>query len=316
MSTDRQQQLICEAAQWLAFLQSGERDPAREHAFLEWQAQDPLHAQAIAQFQEHLRSLRQSPLKDLPQHQLLKTLNAPSSRRRFLGRSLALAGLALSAGILSRTGSSGFAWPGDLYTAIGERRSFDLPDGSTALLNAASRITPEFERGQRGLTLQRGELRLDVQAQSYPFEVRTGAGTIVAQQQRLLVRRELSGWWVFAQQSPLRLTDIKGAVHHLKAGEWARFNGQGIYDSGQAGGGESDWTRGLLSVNNYTLAQVVESLKPYHRGVLTVAPQVADLRVSGIFPLDDSQHALRMLTGILPVRLSRLTDFWITLEPA
>ncbi|MBD1586587.1 FecR domain-containing protein [Pseudomonas typographi] len=316
MSANPDQALIREAAHWLAFLQSGEPDPAREQAFLAWQAQDPRHAQVIAEFQQHVLALRQSPLKDVPQDQLLKTLNAPSSRRRFLHGSLAVAGLALGAGVASRLATSGWAWPGDLYTGIAERRSFALPDGSTALLNASSRITPQFGRGQRGVVLQRGELLLDIHPQPRAFEVLTGAGTIVARQQRVLVRQELAGWWVLAQQSPVQLIDAKGLAQPLKAGHWARFNAQGLYDSGQAGGGEGDWVRGLLNANDLTLAQVVEALRPYHRGVLRVAPPVEHLRVSGIFPLDDSQHALRMLTGILPVRLSRITDFWITLEPA
>ena len=313
MSAERQQQIILEAARWLAFLQSGERDSAREHAFLDWQAQDPRHAEAIANFQQRLSGLRQ-PLKDLRQDQVLKTLNAPSSRRSFLRGSLALAGMALGAGVLSRFGSSGFAWPGDLYTGIGERRTFNLPDGSSAQLNAASRITPQFNQGQRGLSLQRGELLLDVCALAEPFYIRTDAAVITLQQQRVLVRQEADGWLALAQQAPLQLTDATGAVLSLKPGYWARFNAHGVFDTGQTRGGESDWTRGLLNVNNRTLAQVVESLKPYYRGVLNVAPQVAGLRVSGIFPLDDPRHALNMLASILPIRLSYATEYWLTLD--
>jgi transmembrane sensor len=112
------------------------------------------------------------------------------------------------------------------------------------------------------------------------------------------------------------LTDATGAVLTLKPGYWARFNTHGVFDSGQARGGESDWTRGLLNVNNRSLAEVVESLKPYYRGVLNVAPQVAALRVSGIFPLDDPRHALNMLASILPIRLNYTTDYWLSVEPA
>lgn len=315
MSAERQQQIILEAARWLAFLQSGERDSASEHAFLDWQAQDPRHAETITAFQQRLGGLRQ-PLKDVRQDQLLKTLNAPSSRRRFLRGSLALAGMALGAGVLSRWGSSGFAWPGDLYTGIGERRTFALPDGSSAQLNAASRITPRFHQGQRGLSLQRGELLLDVCALAKPFYLRTDAAVITLQQQRVLLRQEADGWLALAQQRPLQLTDANGATLTVKPGYWARFNAHGVFDSGQAGGGESDWTRGLLNVNNRTLAQVIESLKPYYRGVLTVAQQIAALRVSGIFPLDDPRHALNMLTSILPIRLSYATEYWLSVEAA
>jgi transmembrane sensor len=315
MSSERQQQIIVEAARWLAFLQSGERDSVREHAFLDWQAQDPRHAEAISTFQQRLNGLRQ-PLKDVRQDQLLKTLNAPSSRRSFLRGSLALAGLALGAGVLSRFGSSGFAWPGDLYTGIGERRTFSLPDGSSAQLNAGSRITPQFHQTERGLSLQRGELLLDVCALAEPFYIRTDAAVIMLRQQRVLVRQEADGWLTLAQQAPLQLTDATGAVLTLKPGNWARFNTHGVFDSGQARGGESDWTRGLLNVNNRSLAEVVESLKPYYRGVLNVAPQVAALRVSGIFPLDDPRHALNMLASILPIRLNYTTDYWLSVEPA
>ena len=57
-------------------------------------------------------------------------------------------------------------------------------------------------------------------------------------------------------------------------------------------------------------------LSRYRRGVLRCDPAVAQLAVSGAFPLLDSNLALSMLQATYPLRIRRVTDFWITLAAA
>jgi len=56
-------------------------------------------------------------------------------------------------------------------------------------------------------------------------------------------------------------------------------------------------------------------LARYRRGVLRCDPAVADLRVSGAFPLADIDGSLRLLEKTLPVRISHVTPFWTTVAP-
>ena len=61
---------------------------------------------------------------------------------------------------------------------------------------------------------------------------------------------------------------------------------------------------------------MVGELNRYHRGHLGVDPRVADLRITGSFPLDNLELALNALPPILPVKVKQLTPWWITVAPA
>ncbi|MGA9704425.1 MAG: iron dicitrate transport regulator FecR, partial [Pseudomonas sp.] len=53
----------------------------------------------------------------------------------------------------------------------------------------------------------------------------------------------------------------------------------------------------------------------YRRGVLRCHDSVAGLRVSGAFPLGDTDASLRLLQDTLPVKISSLSGYWVTIEP-
>lgn len=311
-----QQRIIQEAARWLAYLQSGEQDPALERSFLAWRTADPRHAHAIESFQVRLGMLQRSALSTLSDRQVLGALEAPSSRRRVLRGALTLAAVAVGAGLLPRVGSTGFAWPSDLYTGIGERRTFALADGSDVQLNAVTRVSPDFAPGRRGLRVHCGELLLNVRRGDPPFVVDTGIGRAAVDERQLLLRQEREGWLLLASQQAVQLTDNLGNAHRIQPGHWARFNAAGVFDQGLAHGGETEWVHGLLEVDNRPLDAVIERLRPYHRVVIRLDPRIAALRVSGLFPLDDSDHTLAMLARALPIRVSSHAGLWVTLEPA
>lgn len=316
MSTDSQQQIRIEAARWLAFLHSGEADEARHAAFLDWQARSPQHAECIARINQQLGFIQASKLRDLNPRQLQHALDAPSSRRRFLRTSLGLAGLAVTTGLLSRLGSTGLAWPGDLYTGIGERSQFQLPDGSQLTLDAASRISPHFDGAERGLTLHAGQLLLDVRQHSQrAFVLQAGNLRVEARQQRLLLRQEASACYVAALDADLSLHGAS-ASRTLPHGHWARLSRDGAWHTGPAPDSETLWLKGLFEADALPLEQVVAALRPYHPGLLHLSPAVAGLRVSGLFPLDNSHQALDMLASIAPIRVTWRSRLWANIEPA
>ncbi|MCY1371995.1 Protein FecR [compost metagenome] len=75
------------------------------------------------------------------------------------------------------------------------------------------------------------------------------------------------------------------------------------------------WSKGVLLADDMPLGAFVQELSHYRHGHLAVAPEVADLRVVGSYPLHDSDQALAMLEGVLPIRVNRLLPWWVTLEP-
>jgi transmembrane sensor len=76
--------------------------------------------------------------------------------------------------------------------------------------------------------------------------------------------------------------------------------------------GADAWTRGMLVVDNARLEDLVHELGRYRRGHLGVTPEVADLRITGSFPLKDTNLALSALLPTLPVQIEQHTQWWVT----
>ena len=71
----------------------------------------------------------------------------------------------------------------------------------------------------------------------------------------------------------------------------------------------------MLLADDMRLGDFVVELSRYRRGYLGCAPQVADLRLVGAFPLADTGRVLRALAETLPVRIHRPLPWWVSIEP-
>ena len=70
----------------------------------------------------------------------------------------------------------------------------------------------------------------------------------------------------------------------------------------------------MLVAVDWRLDAVLAELSRYRHGVLSCSPDIAGLRLSGTFLLDDTEGALANLEASLPVRVRRLTRYWVRLE--
>jgi len=307
--------LIDEAAQWMALLQSGDVSLGERAAFEAWRTADPRHQQIIEQMGGGLNLLRNPNLRAVPRNSLLHSLNAPSSRRRFISGSLSVLGVAVLAGLLGRR----YGWlpeAGELSTGTGERRDFALQDGSALTLNARSRVVPLFDSTQRLLALRSGELLVDVAKDpSRPFVVETEHGRIRALGTKFLVQHNDDSTRLVMLHSQVEVVTASGARQVVEAGESLLFNDHGILSLQRSNGHESAWTQGRLEVRDRPLSEVIDSLRRYRRGIVHVSAEVADLRLSGLYPLDDSDRTLQLLERSLPIRILWHNPYWISIEP-
>ncbi|TEP76110.1 FecR family protein [Pseudomonas aeruginosa] len=314
MSQGRRERILDEAAQWMALLQSGHAGAEERRAFQQWRQADAEHGAVFDRLSLGLQSFRNEPLHGLRAEQLIGALEAPSARRRFLQRSLALAAFGVATLALGRIGIVGFPWPGDLYTGTGQRQSFRLEDGSQLVLDARSRVRPEFDGYRRRLRLREGRLLVDVARDpARPFVVDTGRGQVEAQGTRFQVSDDGASSRVVVLESWVRITTADGRQCLLERGQSARFDASAILARGPAEGGESAWLDGRLEVRDRPLGEVLEELSAYRRGIISVADDAAALRVSGIYPLDDSGVALALLEQSLPIRLDYHGPYWVSI---
>lgn len=306
--------MIDEAAQWMALLQSGHASAQEHSAFRRWREGDPRRAEIFNRMGSGVPVLGNEDLRRMPRDSLLHTLNAPSGRRSFLRNTLALAGVASFASIVMRLYDSGL--PADtLRTGTGERLNLTLEDGSALSLDARSKVVKQFNPQQRLLQLLDGKLLVDVAKDRLrPFIVETEQGRMRALGTRFLVQQGEGQTQITMLHSQVQITTRSGAVQVINAGQKATFDTQGILKLEAASGGEAAWTRGLLEVRDRSLGDVVEALRDYRRGIIRVSPEAASLRLSGIFPLDDSQSALQLLAKSLPVQIDYHSPYWVSIE--
>ncbi|MCU0091147.1 FecR family protein [Pseudomonas koreensis] len=306
--------LIDEAAQWMALLQSGHVSLQERAAFDAWRTADPRHQQIIEQMGGGLNLLRHSNLRGLPRESVLHSLNAPSSRRRFLSGSLSVLGIAVLAGLLGRR----YGWlpeAGELSTGTGERREFTLEDGSALTLNARSRVVPRFNNLERLLDLRSGELLIDVAKNlARPFVVETEHGRMRALGTKFLVQRGEDSTRLVMLHSQVEVVTASGARQVVEAGESLLFNRQEILALERSKGQESAWVQGRLEVRDRPLSEVIDNLRSYRRGILHLSPEVAGLRLSGLYPLDDNDRTLQLLERSLPIRVTWHNPYWVSIE--
>ena len=303
-----------QAVAWMVRLRSG-RDDARQQAlFQQWLGDDPANVHAWEQLQrglgEHFEVVRRAPgaLRD--------TLLQPEVGRRDVLR--AMAGLSVLGGSLWFAASSdtGQALTADLRTGTGERRSLTLADGSRLALNADSAVDLAFSGSHRLVRLRRGGLVVQVAADpSRPFIVRSAQGDVRALGTRFLVEQLADATRVVVLEHAVRASLPNGTELDLAEGQAALLHAQRIEPLAAGQAYRADWVQGHLSVLDEPLALVIDALRPYRPGFVRVSPQVRNLRVQGVFPLDDSERTLAALEETMPISVKRY-GAWLTLIEA
>ena len=76
------------------------------------------------------------------------------------------------------------------------------------------------------------------------------------------------------------------------------------------------WLDGLIVTRNMRLGDFLAEVARYRPGFLSCAADIADLRLSGVFRLEDTDRLLAVLPQTLPVQLRYRTRWWVTLERA
>lgn len=101
----------------------------------------------------------------------------------------------------------------------------------------------------------------------------------------------------------------------LNAGERQRFRLNRL-DATQRFDVETlSWDKGMLLANNMRLDELLGELNRCRPGVLRYHPDITGLRISGAFSLRNPDASLRLLSDTLPLHISRMTQYWLSVEP-
>ncbi|NTZ95717.1 FecR family protein [Pseudomonas koreensis] len=308
-------QVLDAAIAWQLSLDSG--SPLEREEFAKWHAAHEEHARAWRQL--GMLDQRFNVANGPARAALLQSREGIRRRVRKLGSGLAsvvaVIGLALFAG--DRYLPLDY-WLADQRTATGEQRTVRLADGTMLNLNTHSAVDVRFDARQRLIVLQEGEIMVETgHGDARPFIVETREGSMRALGTRFLVKREDQGTRLSVLQSAVAAHPQSHPEEQiLREGQQVLIRNNGLDAVAALTPGADAWTRGMLVVDNARLEDLVRELGRYRRGHLGVAPEVADLRITGSFPLHDTDKALSALLPTLPVQIEQHTPYWVTVAKA
>lgn len=304
-----QRTAIREAAHWYAQLASGTATPDEQAQWQHWYDSDPLHRQAWQRMQAV-----SSSLGGLPQRLASSTLLGAGRNRRQVLYGLAML---MGGGALATLG-----WRSDLRhqltathrTAVGERRAIHLADGSQVLLDTDSALDVQFDAQQRLLVLHRGQLSITTASDpsARPLMVDTRFGRVLALGTRFTVSVDDQASEVAVLDKAVQLSAGPGQRQRLEAGQRAAYGPAGIGSVRANDASAGAWQDGSLIAINQPLGEFIAQLSRYRPGILQCDPSVAALKISGAFPVTDTDLALAALQGAFPLNVHRRTRYWVT----
>lgn len=325
------------AAYWDARLRSPDCTVDDRQAYAAWHAANPDNARAFEDLQDILVTMQAAGSRPM-----MRALRDAALRRR-RGRFLAFGMMTAAAAIIVAIVGVGFTpMPGQpgyeaaalsagsapiveaenvrVYeTAVGERRSFTLDDGSIITLNTRSRLETRFSPERRDVTLVSGQALFKVAHNAArPFVVAaadrqvTAVGTefdvrldgdhvkVVLVEGRVAVQRRPEGRLVDNMISDRR--EISPGESYVTSGAFWQRAAVRTADVNQA----LLWEEGRVAFNDVPLTDAIAEMNRYSTGALVVTdPSMSALKVSGVFRTDQPQTFVNAIQEYFPVEARR-----------
>ncbi|HBW4751654.1 TPA: FecR family protein [Klebsiella pneumoniae] len=291
--TDSRRQALRSASHWYAVL-SGERvSPQQEARWQQWYEQDQDNQWAWQQV-ENLRN----QLGGVPGDVASRALHDTRLTRRHVMKGLLLL-FGAGGGWQLWQSETGEGLRADYRTAKGAVSRQQLEDGSLLTLNTQSAADVRFDAQQR------------------PFRVLTRQGQLTALGTEFTVRQQDNFTQLDVQQHAVEvlLASAPAQKRIVNAGESLQFSASEFGAVKPLDDESTSWTKGILSFSDKPLGEVIATLSRYRNGVLRCDPAVAGLRLSGTFPLKNTDAILNVIAQTLPVKIQSITRYWINISP-
>lgn len=281
-----------------------------------WLAEDIRHSGALLKAEATWALLGRSETPALapapvPAHAPSRGLSTGRlSRRMVLGGMAGSLAAALAAVLVLPTA-------GDHYrTEVGEIRRVALADRSTAAINTASDIAVVYQKEQRLIRLEEGEVWFQVAKDpARPFRVEAGQVRVEAVGTAFSVRRREAGADILVTEGVVKawVEGAEGSAIQIQAGSHAFVADTGTVDRQVAQPSQLDrqlaWRGGKIDLAGDTLAHAVSEFNRYNARKITVADAEAGRkRFHGVFRIDDPEGFARAASISLGLRASATPD--------
>lgn len=293
--------IVEEAAVWLARLRGGKPSKAEHEAFNAWLTVDSRHAEAYA----NLDKLWQGSINLPGMKERHLAVKRAVSRRNF-GKGVIAA--AVGIGAFRYLADHPFA---DYRTAVGERRTTTLPDGSTVELAAETRLSLAYTSEKRRLILHGGEVFFTVAKDARrPFVVDAGSGQTVALGTAFGIESRGGKATVVVTESAVSVA-LGTQSSRVAAGYLVTYDGQKIGAAHESeSGAELAWREGRLVFAQAPLGEVVAALNRWRSGhIIVMSPSLAERPITMIVDLNRSDAIVSQLAQAVPIRIVNIASY-------
>ncbi len=313
-----------EAALWAARLEGGTLEAADRIALDAWLAAAPAHRALLSSYCQFSADLE----LELPALVAAGRVTMPppaAPRRRWSFNLLTPCTLAAAAVAIALTVhfNRAPAAPETFATAVAQRQSITLVDGTRVELNARTSLQIALTRSERRVRLASGEAFFQVSKDaSRPFIVETPAGSV----------RVTGTTFNVLAESPaaLDVTVVEGSVAVRPAASSTGASSLataasesfaltvGDHLSARAASGvvvkklspdslanTLAWRQGAVVFDDVPLAEALARFAHYHGRGISASPGAAQLRISSRFNLDDLDGFFASLADLKPVQTAR-----------
>lgn len=323
-----------EAAEWHVLMSSGE---ANEHDRCEFEAwrQNQSNARAYAELDEvwhRFDTAATPPAREALKFSLQESATKLSGSGKDFGSKNAgmvcgsfLVLLVCSALFIQFPGSGNTGislvrylapgyWLSDYRTDIGESKVIELSDHTKVVLNTFTAIEVNYDNDRRSIRLLQGEIELDVAHDpDRPLTVISHHGRATALGTRYSVYDQGDSMEVIVTESHVRVCaeqDARSArCQNLGPGQATSVKDKQVgLPVAMDADFEHDWQANQLVVNDQPLIEVLDELSRYRLDKLQIdRKSLSEYRVSGVFPLNDTDRALAVLEESLPIDIKHYT---------
>jgi transmembrane sensor len=288
-----------EASQWL--LQLRERNLTTSRAFEQWRDADPANRFAYAEIEAAFAASAR-PSRMVGGYFRRRFRIAPRAWHAMLGAVAATLLLVLGLSYRDQLAMIG----ADAGTVAGQQERVAMADGSHVSLNTRTVLDMTVTPETRGARLWRGEAYFDVAKDpARPFIVRAGDAQVRVLGTKFNVRIEDGRSIISVVEGHVRVASTKdpAKVADLVVGQEA------VVDGGDVARRSADlylvnaWRRGEVVVERVKLSAAIEQLNRYRaQPIYLFNRDLADDRITAIFPIHDPKRALRMMESMLGIK--------------
>lgn len=304
------EEIAAQAAAWVVRLRADDVTVDDWAGATAWIDQAPAHRRAFDEAEglwaamDHVMIGRDTPVADLSAHR---------ERRRRQGSGWLVAVPALAAAVAAAVLLVPLlqSAPVAVYrTAPGETRTVVLEDGSRLQINGGSTLSVKLARGRRVVRMDQAEVVFDVAHDAdRPFLIDVGESQVRVVGTDFNIRRSGQVTDVSVVRGVVEVSDLDQPSRKVRLTVGQSVRRSDVDDRMVSAPVDvrtiTAWTEGRRAYDDRPLSDIAADLSRAFPTPVTVAPDAANLRFSGVLLLDDQAMVIDRLERFLPIKATR-----------